>query len=109
MTSGQGTIKWMAPEVLSNGPYSTRADVYSFSLIIWEVIVGEKFYEEYKFNSQIEVQVVNHNMRPPIPETMSDKMKELITQCWDTNPHNRPSCTQVTRSLQNMSPDDLVI
>ena len=40
MTMGQGTVKWMAPEVLSNAPYTTKADIYSFGLIIWEVIEG---------------------------------------------------------------------
>jgi len=109
MTSGQGTVKWMAPEVLSNLPYTDKADVYSFSLIIWEVLTGEKFFEEYKFNSQIEIQVVNHNTRPPIPNGMSNNMKQLITQCWDVDPDKRPTCSEITKILKTMTDKDMII
>ena len=106
MTGLQGTVKWMAPEVLSNGPYSDKADIYSFSLILWEILHEEKFFTEFKFNSQLEVQVVNHDLRPPITNTMSESMKKLIEDCWNPDPSNRPSAAKVTKRLLKMKPAD---
>ena len=39
--TGCGTLYWMAPEVLSNDKYSETADVFSFGVILWELLVRE--------------------------------------------------------------------
>ena len=109
MTGIQGTVKWMAPEVLSNGPYSDKADIYSFSLIMWEVLMQKKFFEEFKFNSQLEVQVVNHDFRPPLPEEMSSAMKQLIQDCWSPDPDSRPPAPEIIKRLLKMSVDDCCV
>ena len=106
MTGLQGTVKWMAPEVLSNGPYSEKADIYSFSLIIWEILHEERFFEEFKFNSQLEVQVVNHDLRPPLQNTITVEMKKLIEDCWNPNPCNRPPASEVTKRLSELTESD---
>ena len=46
MTSGQGTVKWMAPEVLTSSNYNEKADIYSFSLIMWEVLMLQNFFTD---------------------------------------------------------------
>ena len=107
MTTGQGTVKWMAPETLSNAPYTTKADIYSFGLIIWEVITRRPFFEEFKFNAQIEVQVVNHNARPPI-STFSPMLQEVIQQIWHADPSERPSAAALVSVISKWTPDDLV-
>ena len=106
MTSGQGTVKWMSPEVLSNAPYTDKSDIYSLALIIWEVLIQEPFFEELRFNSQIEIQVVNHNYRPPLPSGISEKTKELITECWSPHPEYRPSALEIVKRLKDFSPED---
>ena len=40
MTQGKGTLHWMAPEILTGNIYSEKADVYSFGIILWEVMKG---------------------------------------------------------------------
>merc|ERR1711879_621453 len=106
MTSGQGTVKWMAPEILSNAPYTTKSDIYSFGLIIWEVIMQKAFFEEFKFNSQIEIQVVNHNTRPPI-SSFTPLMQKTISRCWAPDPNERPTASVLSNILSAMSPGDL--
>ena len=110
MTAGQGTVKWMAPEVLSDAPYTDRADIYSFSLIIWELLMEKPFFEEYKFNSQIEIQVVNHGIRPPLsPLRVSPELRNLITRCWDSDPKNRPSSSKIVNILNDMDVNALQV
>jgi serine/threonine protein kinase len=46
MTPDSGTYRWMAPELISKKNSSTKADVYSFGIILWELITGQVPYEE---------------------------------------------------------------
>ena len=108
LTQARGTVKWMAPEILSDKPYSIKADIYSLSLIIWEIIEQKPFFQEYKFNSQVEIQVVNHNARPSFSEKFSKTFKLLITKCWDPDPHVRPSAEVLLELLSQLSSVDLV-
>ena len=107
MTAGQGTVKWMAPEVLSNAPYTPKSDIYSFGLTMWEVLMQKSFFDEFKFNSQIEIQVVNHNSRPPLCNPISPLLKKLISRCWDPDPNERPTAGIVNSILTGISPADL--
>ena len=109
MTSMQGTVKWMAPEILSNNPYTEKADIYSLSLIMWEVLTGKKFFEEFNFTSQLEVQVVNHKLRPTIPENISKTMKDIIVSCWNPIPNNRPNALDIAKRLLLMKPWDCFV
>ena len=109
MTSGQGTVKWMAPEVLTSSNYNEKADIYSFSLVMWEVLMVTNFFTEYKFDSQIEIQVVEHHKRPPIPECISSSLKQLIEDCWNPDPNVRPSSTDILKRLNDLSPQDFEI
>jgi len=109
MTSGQGTVKWMAPEVLTSSNYNEKADIYSFSLVMWEVLMVKNFFTEYKFDSQIEIQVVEHHKRPPIPECISSSLKQLIEDCWNPDPNVRPSSTDILKRLNDLSPQDFEI
>ena len=109
MTLGQGTVKWMSPEVLSNAPYTDKSDIYSLALIIWEVLMQEPFFEELKFNYQIEIQVVNDNYRPPLIRGIPEKTRELITECWSPHPEDRPSASEIVKRLKDFSSEDFEI
>lgn len=103
LTCGQGTIKWMAPEVLSNQNYSIKADIYSFALLVWEIFERKPFFEEFKSNSQIEIQVVNYNARPKFSESFPKKLGDLVIRCWDQDPDNRPTTSKILNELNLLS------
>ncbi|KAE8648406.1 hypothetical protein Csa_008225 [Cucumis sativus] len=44
MTAETGTYRWMAPEVIEHKPYDHKADVYSFGIVLWELLTGVVFY-----------------------------------------------------------------
>lgn len=44
MTNKIGTYQWMAPEVIGSKPYTEKADVFSYSIILWEIASREPPY-----------------------------------------------------------------
>ena len=100
LTLAQGTVKWMAPEILANQPYSIKADIYSFALVMWEIIEQKPFFEEFRSNAQIEIHVVNHNARPPFSKSFPPTLKKLISKCWAADPNQRPTTTEILTTLR---------
>ncbi|KAK4562111.1 hypothetical protein RGQ29_004822 [Quercus rubra] len=45
MTAETGTYRWMAPEVIEHKPYDHKADVFSFAIVLWELLTGKLPYE----------------------------------------------------------------
>ena len=64
--SGAGSPRYMAPECLDDKPYNLKADVYSFSIILWEILSGSTPYGFVKRRLHLIQQVVNENVRPII-------------------------------------------
>jgi serine/threonine protein kinase len=92
LTGQMGTCHWMAPEVLSNQPYSLEADIYSFAIVMWEILAREVPYNNIN-PMTIPIRVVKGE-RPnisQIPSTCPTALKDLIRQCWDQVPAKRPN------------------
>jgi len=63
MTGAAGTFHWMAPEVIMNQPYTIKADVYSYGIVLWEILTRRKPYEGIN-PTMIGYNVVHFNKRP---------------------------------------------
>jgi len=104
ITERVGTCHWMAPEVINNQKYTTKADVYSYGIIIWEVCTREIPYEYYtKDNILFRVSV--RKKRPSlkkIPYDTPKKFVELMQKCWDQDPDNRPSFDYIIDYIKNI-------
>ncbi|GJW09939.1 serine/threonine-protein kinase STY17-like protein isoform X1 [Tanacetum coccineum] len=62
MTAETGTYRWMAPEVIEHKPYDHKADVFSFAIVLWELLTGE-FPYSYLTPLQVAVGVVQQSLR----------------------------------------------
>lgn len=94
-----GTIRWMAPEILSHQTYTEKSDVYSYGVLLWELIT--KTIPFQKMNDyQIVNQVVYEKLRPPIPDDTSPSLKSVLERCFDENPNNRPSFNDIVKSFE---------
>ncbi|GLT64457.1 hypothetical protein SLA2020_369500 [Shorea laevis] len=94
-----GTYRWMAPEMIKHKSYGRRVDVYSFGLILWEMVAGTIPYEDMN-PIQAAFAVVNKNLRPAIPENCPPAMRALIEQCWSLHPDKRPEFWQIVKVLE---------
>lgn len=87
-----GSPYYMAPEVLTNQEYSIKSDVYSFSVVVWEVISNQEPYKGM-FSSMEEMieGVTMDELRPPIPDWFLPGITQLCTICWNSSPESRLS------------------
>jgi serine/threonine protein kinase len=101
MTGNCGTVQWMAPEVLANRDYDEKADVYSFGIIVWELLSRECPYEGMTA-IQCALAVLNRDKRPEIPKWCPPGLHALIKSCVKKDPSERPSFQQIILALDAM-------
>ncbi|CAO2842859.1 unnamed protein product [Amaranthus hypochondriacus] len=94
-----GTYRWMAPEMIRHNPYGRKADVYSFGLMLWEMVSGSIPYED-SMPFQAAFAVITTKARPEIPKCCPPAMKALIEQCWSEVPKLRPEFWQIVKVLE---------
>lgn len=94
-----GTYRWMAPEMIKHKVYGRKVDVYSFGLVLWEMVTGTIPYEEMT-PIQAAFAVVNKNSRPVIPTNCPASLRALIEQCWSLHPEKRPEFWQIVKVLE---------
>ncbi|XP_019173035.1 PREDICTED: serine/threonine-protein kinase HT1-like [Ipomoea nil] len=115
MTTETGTYRWMAPELFNMDPlgmrkhYNHKVDVYSFSLILWELLTNRTPYKGR--NSVMVAYASAKNMRPNVDD-IPRNIGSLISACWAENPADRPEFKKISETLENilrnMSADLLV-
>ncbi|KAK4800741.1 hypothetical protein SAY86_021228 [Trapa natans] len=100
MTAETGTYRWMAPEVINHQPYDQKVDVFSFAIVIWEMVTAKVPYGNM---TPLQAALgVRQGLRPEIPQDMHPKLVELMQRCWDTDAAKRPPFSEITIELENI-------
>mmetsp|Transcript_13879 Transcript_13879/g.16998 ORF Transcript_13879/g.16998 Transcript_13879/m.16998 type:complete len:1403 (+) Transcript_13879:63-4271(+) len=97
LTAETGTYRYMAPEVIRHESYSSNADVYSFGLVLWQLIT-----RQVPFATMSPVQAayaVAEGHRPEIPKNVPEPLARIIQACWNEDSYSRPSFTVIVMSL----------
>ncbi|KAF1881082.1 hypothetical protein Lal_00023115 [Lupinus albus] len=97
--SWSGTYRWMAPEMIKKKPYGRKVDVYSFGLMLWEMVTGTVPYKGMT-PLQVAFAVSDKNSRPEIPSNCPYVFRDLIQKCWDMKPEKRPEFWQIVQVLE---------
>eukprot|EP01090_Pellita_catalonica_P011572 TRINITY_DN2332_c0_g2_i1.p1 TRINITY_DN2332_c0_g2~~TRINITY_DN2332_c0_g2_i1.p1 ORF type:complete len:456 (-),score=64.96 TRINITY_DN2332_c0_g2_i1:98-1465(-) len=95
----KGTPLFMAPEVLRGEDFDAMADVYSFGLILWEILTRKEPYEHHTDYDVFVESVCDKHERPIIPKGTSKRIERLITSCWHPNPKKRPDFRKINADL----------
>jgi serine/threonine protein kinase len=110
MSGKVGTLRYMAPEVASHQPYGVPADVYSWSMVSYEMLALEKPYEGWTRDMHAKLVCVQ-GRRPdtigcsyPIPLGMN----VILKHAWNTNPSSRPSMSQILFQLEILAKQELL-
>ncbi|XVF33819.1 hypothetical protein REPUB_Repub18cG0003500 [Reevesia pubescens] len=100
----RGTLPWMAPELLngSSNKVSEKVDVFSFGIVLWEILTGEEPYANMHYGAIIGG-IVSNTLRPTIPSFCDPEWRKLMEQCWAPNPAVRPSFTEIASQLRTMT------
>jgi len=108
MTAAQGTPLWMAPEMLKKKRYSDRADIWSFGMIVWELMIGNVPFAERGMGDFCAL-VEADEMRLEIErrQGIPSHWRHLLDCCLQGKPKDRCSIDQVLVMLQEMPPTTL--
>nr|XP_027203769.1 uncharacterized protein LOC113797563 isoform X1 [Dermatophagoides pteronyssinus] len=93
-----GTVAWMAPEIIRDELCSEKVDIWSFGVVLWELLNCEIPYRDVD-SSAIIWGVGNSSLTLPIPSGVPRGFDLLLQQCWNIKPRNRPSFRQVLMHL----------
>lgn len=99
MESNQIT-SWTAPEMMIGGNYNQKVDVYSFGIILWEILTREVPFRDLS-PFAIAHEVCESNSRPLIPQNCPPKLAKLIQVCWNKDPQKRPDFNAIVYSLES--------
>lgn len=103
MTGGIGTPRYMAPEVARHDVrYSFSADVYSFSIMLWQIVTSRVPFREMKSASQLAAKVIMGNKRPRIGLVPIEELRRLIEAGWSSNPADRPTFSEIRERLEKI-------
>lgn len=78
------------------------SNVYSFGMIIWELVAGEVAYSAYS-PVQAAVGIAACGLRPEIPKDCPQVLRSLMIKCWDNCPSNRPQFAEILSTLVRSS------
>ncbi|XP_074049625.1 ephrin type-B receptor 6-like isoform X2 [Macrotis lagotis] len=102
--SSQGSqppLRWAAPEVLTHGNFTTASDVWSFGILMWEVMsYGERPY--WDMNDQEVLNAIEQEFRLPPPPGCPDGLHLLMLDTWQQDSAQRPHFDQLVAALDKM-------
>eukprot|EP00534_Pseudo-nitzschia_fraudulenta_P008448 CAMPEP_0201151716 /NCGR_PEP_ID=MMETSP0851-20130426/12574_1 /ASSEMBLY_ACC=CAM_ASM_000631 /TAXON_ID=183588 /ORGANISM="Pseudo-nitzschia fraudulenta, Strain WWA7" /LENGTH=364 /DNA_ID=CAMNT_0047428615 /DNA_START=182 /DNA_END=1276 /DNA_ORIENTATION=- len=99
MSGGTGSRRFMAPEVALGQPYNLSADIYSFSILFWELVALEKAFGKLSQDEHRE-NVIKKNDRPILKREWRPAIQYILQNCWKRNPRERTSAKELYMQLK---------
>ena len=93
-------IKWTAPEAALYNRFTIKSDVWSFGVIISEVLTKGAMPYPGMNNRQV-LEAVDRGYRMPPPEGCPDRLYEIMLRCWSHDPERRPTFESLKSGLED--------
>ncbi|XP_070551585.1 tyrosine kinase receptor Cad96Ca-like [Ptychodera flava] len=104
-TKGKLSFRWMAMESIKDGIFTTKSDVWSFGIVLWEIVTMGNI--PYRGLSEQEVtSSLSEGYRMPKPSHCEQELYSIILSCWVEDPEKRPTFADLTAVLQKMANDE---
>ncbi|RIB27359.1 kinase-like domain-containing protein [Gigaspora rosea] len=104
-----GILPYIAPEILNGGQYTTSSDIYSFGIILWEILYGNSISYNQAFGTELQIKICHNKLRPTIIKDSPQCYIDLMQQCWDRDPTKRPSAKKLCETFIKWKNDDNIL
>ena len=91
-------VRWMGPESLRDGRFTSQSDVWSFGVVLWEMCT----YAAQPYQGLTNEEVINHVLsrnRMSRPANCPERLYELMYRCWEYRPDDRPTFIKLVQEL----------
>uniref|UniRef100_A0A7S2ZRX9 Protein kinase domain-containing protein n=1 Tax=Rhodosorus marinus TaxID=101924 RepID=A0A7S2ZRX9_9RHOD len=105
VSARKGTYRYMAPEIVKQGAYSRRADVYSLGVLLCELFTGRVPYGEGN-SRRLAMAASYKTLRPNLHGIASPVMAALIEECWNSDPARRPTMKAVLKDVKKLGAEN---
>jgi serine/threonine protein kinase len=93
-----GVIPYIAPEVFRGQPYSSKSDIYSLGILMWELSSGQLAFADRNPDTVMILDICA-GFRPKIVEGTPPFWIELMEKCWSENQEERPTASEISGTL----------
>ncbi|XP_063523082.1 inactive tyrosine-protein kinase 7 isoform X19 [Pongo pygmaeus] len=92
-------LRWMSPEAILEGDFSTKSDVWAFGVLMWEVFTHGEMPHGGQADDEVLADLQAGKARLPQPEGCPSKLYRLMQRCWALSPKDRPSFSEIASAL----------
>nr|XP_055119115.1 inactive tyrosine-protein kinase 7 isoform X5 [Symphalangus syndactylus] len=92
-------LRWMSPEAILEGDFSTKSDVWAFGVLMWEVFTHGEMPHGGQADDEVLADLQAGKARLPQPEGCPSKLYRLMQHCWAPSPKDRPSFSEIASAL----------
>jgi len=94
-------VKWMAPEAINHGRFSTQSDIWSFGIVMWEIITRDLPHKELD-STECKILIKDTFLTPSIPSDYENSiLADIIRRCWYPDPDIRTSASDIVESIED--------
>ncbi|KAK5886013.1 hypothetical protein CesoFtcFv8_017092 [Champsocephalus esox] len=93
-------IKWTAPEAINYGTFSIKSDVWSFGILLTEIVTYGRIPYPGMSNPEV-IQNLDRGYRMPRPENCPEGLYNVMCLCWGENPEDRPTFEYLRSVLED--------
>merc|ERR1719394_2310081 len=97
---GMLPVRWMSPESLADGIFTPMSDVWSFGVLLYEIITFGSFPFQGLSNNQV-LENVKNGQTLTQPVGIKSQLGSLLRTCWSPTPTKRPSASEILELLTN--------
>ncbi|PFX21947.1 Tyrosine-protein kinase receptor Tie-1 [Stylophora pistillata] len=98
---GRLPVKWTAYEALLYGTYTTKSDVWSYGVVLYEIFtIGGSPYP--RIDGRKIANLLHQGYRMPRPQHLDDKLYQIMMRCWQNDPDARPTFVTLKNQLKDI-------
>ncbi|KAM9316194.1 inactive tyrosine-protein kinase 7 [Gastrophryne carolinensis] len=101
-------LRWMPPEAVQDGDFSTKSDVWSYGVLMWEVFSLGEMPHNSMADDDVLAGLQGGSLKLSAPDNCSSRFYKLMQRCWASSPKNRPSFSDIVNTLGEAHADSKV-